>query len=411
VDWVLLLVFFLSQKLLSCRCPYRVLFRRKTETVIRIVFLLQALVFCLSCAGAQVQTSEVPADAAPPSDTLGLLAIPNSRRIEGFSQDARPVENTFHVNVGHQRFQLKTHYQENREETDELNGISHNSNLRRHFSILATSSFTGSSLIGEGEVGYSPVHSVDGECMCSESPMMLRWGLKNRWNGLSYGADYRSLGGGFVSVGGVRIDQPRDEGELWSEHSFGSLKVRGSIGESWETLSDINSLRVSKTATTLFDYNRPKWQGTVVSSYALVEQDGSLPLENKVLTTTLTGSYRPLSVLSLTPHVGIKEEWDQNAGIRTETPLTGFTIAYEPYRDRFKLTGGTSFSRSFSEDKGKDISTFGASALFDWKLGKLLAREQILSLNINYNRQLAFTLPNNPHSDFGGMLRLTIAGF
>lgn len=376
--------------------------------MIKLVFLLQTLVICLSCAGTEVQRSASSADAGSPRDSFGLLALPNSR-IAGLSVDTKPVENTVRVNVGHQSLQLKTHYQEKREQPDDMNSISQAGNLRRHFSILATSSFSGSGLLGEGEVGYSPVYSIQGQCMCNELPMMLRGGLKNRWKGLSYGVDYRSLGGGFVSTDGARIDQPRDEAELWGEHSFGSLKIRGSVGESWDTVSDINS-RVTRTATTLFDYSRQQWQGTVVSSYALVEEEGHLTQDNKVLTTTLTASYRPVSVLSLTPHVGIKEEWDQNAGLRTETPITGFTIGYEPYRDRFKLTAGTSFSRSFSEDRAKDISSFGTSAGFDWKLGKLIAGEKMLSLNINYNRQLDFA-PNNPHSDFGGMVRFTIIGF
>jgi hypothetical protein len=377
--------------------------------VIKIFFFLQALaIFCLSCAGAQVQSS---GGHSPANETLSLLAIPNARQLERLSQDTKPVENTLRVNLGQQTFQLKTHYIEKREPADADSSISPADNLRQHFSILATSTFARTGITGEGEIGYSPVHPIAGECMCNEWPMMVRWGLKNRWNGLSYGADYRSLGGGFVPIGGTRIDQPRDEGELWSEHSFGPLKIRGSLSESWETLSEINSLRVTKTASTLFDLKRSRWQGTFLSSYALVEQDGSLEQENKVLTTAFTGSYRPISVLSLSPQIGIKEEWDQNAGIRTETPSAGFTIAYEPYRDRLKLSGGTSLARSFSEDKGKDSSSFGATALVDWKFGKLFAREQILSLNLNYNRQLAFTSPGTSQSDFGGMLRLTIAGF
>jgi hypothetical protein len=386
--------------------------RSLNQAVIKIVFLLQALaICCVSCAATPVQTPQASVGAPSASETLGLLALPNSRRLDGFQPDSKPVENTLRVNVGHQTLQLKTHYLEKREQPTDVSGISPVENLRRHFSILASSSFGGTGLTSEGEIGYSPIHSMAGQCLCDDWPVMARWGLKNRWNGLSYGADYRSLGLGFVPVAGVRVDQPRDEGELWGEHSFGALKVRGSLTESWETLSDTNSLRVTKAASTLFDFNRPQWQGTVSSSYALMEQDGGLTQESRMLTTTITGSYRPISVLSLTPHVGIKEEWDQNAGVRTETPSTGFTIAYEPYRDRIKLSGGTSFSRSFSEDRGKDSSTFGAIALLDWKLGKLLAGEQILSLNINYNRQLAFTSPNTPQSDFGGMLRLTIAGF
>ena len=81
--------------------------------MIKLVFLLQTLVICLSCAGTEVQRSESSADAGLPRDSFGLLALPNSR-IAGLSVDTKPVENTVRVNVGHQSLQLKTHYQEKR---------------------------------------------------------------------------------------------------------------------------------------------------------------------------------------------------------------------------------------------------------------------------------------------------------
>ena len=86
-----------------------------------------------------------------------------------------------------------------------------------------------------------------------------RAGLKNRWGGLSYGADYKSIDRGFVSIAGAAADQARDEGQLWGEHSLGPFNLRGSIGESWEKLLDVNGLRVTKNATASLNFNRSEW--------------------------------------------------------------------------------------------------------------------------------------------------------
>ncbi|MGH7826875.1 MAG: hypothetical protein ACREQ7_17095 [Candidatus Binatia bacterium] len=380
--------------------------------MIKVVLLLQALIItCVSCASTEVQRPEIVARPPAAGESFGLLAIPNSLRLGVMPDPVQPVENTLRLNVGPQTLRLKTFYLEKREPDDGFNGISQEGNLRRHFSILATSAFAGSGLAGEGELAYSPLDSMPGQSVSEEWPMLLRLGLRNHWHGLSYGANYRSFGAGFVSLTGARVDQPRNEAEFWGEHSFGPLQIRGSFGESWERFPDATDLRVTKTTSALFNFSRPQWGGTLASSYALAGQGVGLSQENTVLTTMFTGSYRPLGVLSLAPQFGIKEEWDGGTGIRTETPMTGFSIAYTPSRDWFKLTGGTSYTRSFSEDGVKNISTFGATAALDWKLGKLFAGGETLSFNINYNRHLDLSAPGNSRYDFIGMLQFKIFGF
>jgi hypothetical protein len=85
-------------------------------------------------------------------------------------------------------------------------------------------------------------------------------------------------------------------------------------------------------------------------------------------------------------------------------------VTYAPYRDLFKLTGGTSFARTFSGDGLSNLRTFGTVAALDWRLGKFLGRDDILSFNLNYNQQLDFISSGN-HNDVSGMFRLRIIGF
>ena len=187
--------------------------------------------------------------------------------------------------------------------------------------------------------------------------------------------------------------------------------IRGSVAELWEKLLDTNSYRVTRTATTSFNLNRSQWGGMFASSYGLVDQGAQINQQTMVFTNTVTGSYRPLSFLSLNPNFSLKEEWNQSTGIRTETPRTELMLTDAPYRDSFKLIGGTSFARTFSGDGLNNFRTFGTVAAMDWKLGKFLGTDDILSVNLNYNQQLDFISSGNSHNDLSGMIRIRVIGF
>jgi hypothetical protein len=275
---------------------------------------------------------------------------------------------------------------------------------------LATSSFAGSGLTGESELLYSPLNSLSGQCACKEWPKMLRLGLKSRWEGLKYGADYKSTDRGFVSINGVATDQTRDEAQLWGEHNLGLFNIRGSIGESWEKPLDSNGLRVTRNATAALKFNRSQWGAQFVSSYEWIEQDAIQNQQTTAFTNTLAGSYRPFDVLSVNPNFSIKEERNPYTGIRTETPRTELIFAYTPFRDA-KLTGKTSFARSFGAEGLNTASGFGTTAAIDWRIGKFLGKDDFLSLNFNYNQQPDFIPSANPQKDLSGTLQLRITGF
>jgi hypothetical protein len=277
--------------------------------------------------------------------------------------------------------------------------------------VLGTSLLGGSGFIGEGELTYSPLDALPGHDLAAEWPKTLRVGIKNRWGDVSFGADYKSIDSGFISIHGVRTDQARDEGRLWAERILGPFNLRGSVGQTWDQLPDTREMRITRSATASFNLTRPQWGGSFTSTYALVEP--GLPSEPQmgVITNSLTGSYRPLSFLSLGPSFSLRQEWNRSTGLRTESPTTGFSIAYAPMREPYKLTSGTSFSRSLSADGLKDFTRLGTAAAFDWKLGKFIGKEDLLSLNFNYNRQLDELSSPRLQSNFLGMLQLKVTGF
>ena len=123
------------------------------------------------------------------------------------------------------------------------------------------------------------------------------------------------------------------------------------------------------------------------------------------------GSYRPFEFLTVNPNFSIREERNTYTGTRTETPRTELIFAYAPVRDGLRLTGTTSFARSFGADGLNNSKTFVTNAAVDWKIGKFLGKDDYLSLNLNYNQQVDFISSGNSHNDFSGMLQLRITGF
>jgi hypothetical protein len=375
-------------------------------------YLASALVFfCLSCATTATQLSPSSHETTGPRDLVAVRYPTNFWNADSVAKTVAPSANTVSVNFGKEILELKASYLEKHEQTTALNGPLQEGNLRRYLNLFGTSSLGGSGFIGEGELTYSPHDPLQNQCVCNDWPRMLRLGLRNRWGGLDYGGDYRSIDRGFISITGAVTDQERNEGQLWGERSLGPFRVRGSLGESWEKLWDTNGLRMTRSATASFNFNRSQWGGMFASTYGLVDHRSGLNQETTFLTNSLIGSYRPFTFLSLSPNFSIREEWQQTTGIRTETPRTELMFAYAPFQKSFKLSGGTSFAQSFSADGLSNVRTFGTNAAMDWKLGNFLGKEDSLSFHLNYNQQLDAVFPSNSHRDLSGMLQLKITGF
>ena len=377
----------------------------------RKFYLLAALIFLSSCTTARTELSQISTEPAASSRNFATPDPTTFSQTDATPKPAVPAGKTLVLSFGPKLLELKASYLEKRDAASEPNGTLQDGNSRRYLNLLATSSFAGSGLTGEGEVSYSPLNPVPGQCPCKDWPRMLRLGLKNRWGGLSYGADYKSIVRGFVSIAAAAADQTRDEGQLWGERDLGPFNLRGSIGESWEKLLDVNSLRVTKNATAALNFNRSQWGAKFSSSYEWIDQGAALNQETTAFTNTLTGSYRPFDFLSVNPNFSIREERNPYTGIRLETPRTELIFAYTPFRDEFKLTGMTSFARSFGGDGLNNVRTFGTTAALDWRIGKFLGKDDFLSFNFNYNQQVGFISPGNSHNDLSGILQLRITGF
>jgi hypothetical protein len=377
-----------------------------------VKLFLSALVLFFSISCATIGT-EAPDRAEKPSRLIRGFetSFPSFERLAEIQDLNKPIENSFALNFGPQLLNVRASYLEKREPAPAATIDSNQPSLRRYLNLVGSTSFGGTNLSGESELTYGSDNTSRGDCECLDWPRMMRFGIKSRWQGFRFGADIKSVERGFVAISGAQSPEDRDEGQLWGEYNLGPFNLRGSIAESWEGLVDANRHRVTRAATTAVQLKRSLWSGTLSSSYGLVEQGPDLNQETTVFSSRLAGLYRPFSVLSLGPTIGIKHEWDTVTGYRTETPMTEFAIVYTPIQDKFRLMGGTSFTRTFNRYALTDVTTIGTRAIMDWKIGKFIGGDDTLSLNLNYNRQRDLISSSNSYDDLSGILQLRITGF
>ena len=306
-------------------------------------YLLAGLIFfSLSCATTKTGMDQITPELAASAATLEMARAINVSRDESILKPVTPAGKTFVMSFGPKLLELKGSYIEKLEQATAPSNPLEDGKLRRYLNLLATSSFAGSGLTGEGELSYSPLDPVAGQCACKDWPRMLRLGLKNRWGGLSYGADYKSIDRGFVSIAGVAADQARDEGQLWGEHSLGPFNLRGSVGESWEKLLDVNGLRVTKNATACSTSIGHNGEQAAWSSYEWIELAQSK--QEMTAFTNTSQALSPIRFLTVNPNFSIREERNAYMGARTETPRTELIFAYTPSA-AFRFTGTTSLAR------------------------------------------------------------------
>lgn len=361
----------------------------------------------MSCTPAITETPQARPTAVPFS-VLDPIRHSEFQELSRSTEFRQPIRRSLALDFGPQLLNLKASYLENSEPSPRGSMAAA---VRRHVNLFGSTTFGGSSWTGEGELSYSPREFSTEPCACPDWPRMARLGIKSRWQQLSYGADFRTVEKGFAPFGQAMAAQSRDSGELWGEYNLGPLNIRGAIGETWEELLDESQLRVTRTMGTAIRLNRSVWGGAWVSSYGLAEQGIGLSQELTIFSTAVSGFYRPVSALSMSPSFTLVEERQPDSGIRIETPRAEFSITYTPYKDEFRLTSGTFYSRSFDNFGLSDVTNLGARAGFDWKLGKFLGRDDTLSFNLNYNRRRDAAASSSYHDELLGLLQLKIIGY
>jgi hypothetical protein len=365
---------------------------------------------CFSCSVAQPQLPEdgfgspvpvVAADVSMTHEYTGNVELQKSSQLKQSIYGS-----TYRIYFGPQLVTLRASYRDPTSQTAILSGSPPPAQRDGYFDLRATSALAGTGIVGEGEMAYGALNAFDGNMR----PGMLRFALKNNWGNFTHGADYKSIAKGFTSVTGATAEQSRDEASIWGEQRLGAFKLRGSVGESWEHLDSADP-RVTHTVASALQLNAPRWMGTLSTSLGSVEQSSRPGEEMVVFTNKLTTSFRPINSLLLEPNFSLKEERNPGTGIMTQTPTSGFSLTYSSTPGGFRLTGGTSFSRILNSDGTHDVRVYGASAGVDWKLGRFLGQNDVLSFSFNYNKHLDQVWRSNSSRGVSSAIKFKIAGF
>ena len=196
-----------------------------------------------------------------------------------------------------------------------------------------------------------------------------------------------SSGRGYVSPAGMKTEHARDESQIWAEYDLGQYRVRGAVGEMWEDNFDTHQLTLTRTTESLH-LNKPSWNAALSSSYSTVANNENLDQKTLAFTHGLSFVYRFTSLLTLEPNVSFKREWAPITSLTTDTCSAGFGLTYTPSRD-LQWIGRASYARDSSEDPLRAGSMVTAATSLNWKLGKSFTGEQSVSLQLEYQTNLA----------------------
>ncbi len=338
--------------------------------------------------------------------------LPNSfARINGVLDDFdRPAKRTMALELGPKLIELKAFYLEERQEVSAPAGFLNTPRATqwgRYFNLFAMSSQFGGKLIGESELAYS---TLGLPTLPEQPPSMARVGLKGTWGKAGYGVSHRSFGRGFVSMGGAKVEHPRDENQLWAEYDFGLFRWRAATGETSEENSAANRLTLTRSAATSFHLSKPNWSASLSSTYSVIGQEEAVSQKTAALTNGLTLVFRPAAFLTIEPNLGFKQEWDRITGLQTDTPSAAFALSCTPSRD-FQLVGRASYAQGMSGDPLKDASTVNTAASLNWNMGKSFLGDQSLSFQVDYRNDLRPKVPESSQANLTGLIQFKIAGF
>lgn len=373
---------------------------------LRILIVIGSL--CPGLAWAETLGSDASTDIFRPAN----VSLDTHGYLEGLRKDFDPpvVKQAFSLELGPKLLELKALYMERRKSSDALTDPLNDPNTSkwgRYFDVLASGSYLGGRLVGEGELAYG---SADSLATNDQRPLMSRLSLKGNFGDTTLGALHRTFGSGFIPLSGAALDQDRAESQMWGEYNFRLFRLKATAGQLWERNFTTNEFTLTKSAATFFNLNRPGWNTVLSSTYSVIGRGEDTQQKTLAFTNGLSVAYRPATMLTIEPNLTFSQEWDRATGFKTDTPSGGLSLLCSPFLN-LQLSGRASYARGVSEDPLRDTSTLNTAAIVNWKLGNSPFGEQALSLQVEYKNSLDSNPATKSQSNITGIVQFRIAGF
>jgi hypothetical protein len=277
------------------------------------------------------------------------------------------------------------------------------------------------------------------------SGRMMRLGLMGSQGLLRYGMTYRTSDSAFYQAPG------HEQREAWGEWKSGVVAIRTAVGQrttldadasdnrmpknyhridvswgrpAWPRLSLKYAQNAGSNATdplSLFPqkadhhnveaaigYGAALWEAKVASSYGLETDLLQRSAESRVQTETLTASFRPANIVTITPAVGYRVEQQPWSGARINSPSATLSMNYKQSQ-RLSMTAMGNYSSTRSSDQLVDLDMIGGKGVLTWELEPVRDWKPQLTVEGGYNLQVNRLMPSAQTENLSGLLRFVLA--
>jgi len=277
------------------------------------------------------------------------------------------------------------------------------------------------------------------------SGRMMRLSVAGSSRLVRYGMTYRTADDTFAQSPG------QQQREAWGEWNNGAMSIRSIVGQrsrleadaggnraeqgynridlAWKTpvwprlgVSYVhNSASNTMDVVNLFPqranrdrleaavgYGGAVWDATLASGLGTETDLTQHGTESHVQTETLTASFRPATILTITPTVGYRVEQQPWSGTRINSPSAGISMKYQQSQHVSMTAMGNYFSMR-SSDRLIDFDMIGGKGVLTWELGPVREWKPQVTLEGGYNLQVNRLMPSAQTENLSGLLRLVLA--
>jgi hypothetical protein len=306
--------------------------------------------------------------------------------------------------------------------------------------ILASTTLLKGAFVTETEVAASKGTLGD-----DPSARMMRLGVRGSAGLLRYGMTYQTADSAFYQTPG------QEHREAWGEWKSGVLSIRSAVGQRTQFEADAGSNRIQQnyhridvswsrpawprlsfkyaqnTASNTMDplslfpqradhhkveaaigYGGAFWEAKVASSYGLETDLLQRAADSRVQTETLTASFSPMNIVTITPAVGYRIEEQPWSGARINSPSASLSMIYKQSH-RLSMTAMGNYFSMRSSDRLVDFDMIGGKGIVSWELEPVRDWKPQLSFEGGYNLQVNRLLPSAQNENLSGLLRLVLA--
>jgi hypothetical protein len=277
------------------------------------------------------------------------------------------------------------------------------------------------------------------------SARMVRLGLNGSIGVIRYGMSYLTADQAFLQGAG------QGQREAWAEWKHGAMALRSTFGQRTNPQPNTGGNRPEQTFNRIdVTWSRPAWpylgfsyvhnaashtmdalslfpqrathdrveaavglsgaiwDAKLISGFGTETDLTQHAADSRVQTETLTVSFRPADILSITPTVGYRVEQQPWSGARINAPSASISMSYIQSR-RLTMTAMGNYFSMRSSDRLIDFDMIGGKGVLTWELEPVRDWKPRLSVEGGYNLQVNRLLPSSQTENLSGLLRLVLA--